>query len=78
MSEKKRKALLETATAIYDTIAEAGDEGIPSGHLYAMLAGIMHLDIYQAFITVLKKTGKIKESGYVLTVIREEVKNEVG
>lgn len=75
MSEKKRKVLLTAAIVIYDAIAEAGNQGIPSGHLYAMLAGIMSLDVYQAFIDVLKKTGKIKESGYVLSVIKEEVEN---
>ena len=73
-SAYRRKVIFETCKAIYDTIAEAGEEGIPSGHLYAMLTGIMSLDVYNNLIDTLKRTGMITEKFHVLTVVKKEVK----
>jgi hypothetical protein len=61
-------ALLVIGT-VYDTIKESGDNGIPSGHLYSALTGHMDLETYQRIIDILKRTGKVSESGYLLTAI---------
>lgn len=59
-----------------EAIAAAGDEGIPSGHLYGMLCGILSLDEYQAVINDLKKQGRITEDNYVLRANKEEQSDE--
>lgn len=63
---------LELCKILYDAIAEAGEEGIPSGHLYAQLCGHMGLNLYQHLIGTLKKHGFVKESHFVLTAHRPE------
>ena len=64
---KAVQAAVAMAGIINDTIKDAGTDGIPSGHLYAMLMGHINLDNYNSIINVLKKAGKIKESNFLLT-----------
>ena len=53
--------------AIREAVDAAGDAGIPSGHLYAMLMAYgLSLPAYQSLIAILVKTGKIAESGHLL------------
>jgi hypothetical protein len=74
VSEKeKREQALKVINTIHNCIEDAGEEGIPSGHLYAMLMGFgMTLDSYNAVISYLKKAGKITDSGHLLKVIKKE------
>lgn len=72
MTTDRRKIIYETCKAIYDTIAEAGEEGIPSGHLYAMLCGKMSLDVYNNLIGTLKRVGMVEEKFHVLTVVKKK------
>lgn len=65
-----RRIALELAAIVYGAIDEAGEEGIPSGHLYAMLTGHMSLDLYQGVLDVLKKHGFVEEKHFVLTSTR--------
>ena len=74
MATDRRKIIFQMANAIYEAIAEAGEEGIPSGHLYAMLTGIMSLDVYNNLIDTLKRTGMVTEKFHVLTAVKKEVK----
>ena len=63
---ESEKVIIDT---VYEAIAEAGDKGIPSGHLYAMLMQYgFSLDIYNTVIGILKQTGKINEQFNVLRV----------
>lgn len=55
-------AIVETLKTLAEIIRTAGR--IPSGHLYAQLAGLYTLDQYNAFIGVLKRAGLVKESGF--------------
>lgn len=64
------KIALET---MLEAIAAAGEEGIPSGHLYAMLMPYgMKLDTYQTLLGMLKKAGRVKEINHVLTVVKKD------
>lgn len=54
--------------ALYEAIADAGTQGLPSGHLYAALMGHMTLDTYQTMIDVLVQTGRVTLSGHVLRI----------
>ena len=56
------KAALET---IKEAIDAAGEQGIPSGHLYAMLMGFgCSLNQYQQLTAILIKEGKITQDGF--------------
>lgn len=67
--EQKRKAIQDIAFAIFSAIKEAGEAGIPSGHLYAALMGKMTLDQYNQFIEALVNTGKITNNGHLLKAV---------
>ena len=69
MTKEKKEVALAAISLIYDCIRDAGEQGIPSGHLYSMLAGKISLDTYQGMISVLLKAGKVRESNFVLTSI---------
>lgn len=65
-----REAVQLLIGAIDDAIKEAGNSGIPSGHLYTMLCGLipsMSLDSYEKIISILEQAGKIRVSGHLLT-----------
>jgi len=47
---------------IADTIQEAGDRGIPSGHLYAMMMHKISLETYHYAIGILKDSGAVSEA----------------
>lgn len=64
--EKAKAAWQAVKDIIFDTVKDTN--GVPSGHLYAMLMGHMSLDIYNKLVSELKQEGKIQESGYFLTV----------
>ena len=69
MTKEKKEITLAVISLIHDCIKDAGEQGIPSGHLYSILAGKISLDTYQGMISVLLKAGKVKESNFVLTSI---------
>lgn len=63
------EAIKRAALAILEAITAAGDNGIPSGHLYAALMGKMSLDTYNKFIDALVCAKKITNEGYLLKAI---------
>ena len=66
----KREAVFWTVVGtIRGAIQEAGEEGIPSGHLYAMLMDKMSLGSYQGIIDLLKKKGMITENNHLLKAV---------
>lgn len=52
--------------AIQEIVQRAGSEGIPSGHLYAMLMGYMDLETYQSMIDIMVQAGGITLENHVL------------
>ena len=52
--------------AIQEIITGAGSQGIPSGHLYAMLMGYMDLDTYQNVIALMVRAGGVTLQNHVL------------
>ena len=58
-TEKAVEGAFAIISAIDEAIKEAGDTGIPEGHLYAMLMKHMDLDTFNGVINVLKTAGRI-------------------
>jgi len=68
---KQNKALI-VIELISDCVKEAGQQGIPSGHLYAALMTYwpsLSIDIYQKLIDILVKTNKITNKNHLLVAI---------
>ena len=59
-------ALKAVLDCIEEAIDGAGTQGIPSGHLYAMLMGHLSLDTYQSIISAMKQSGRITERHHCL------------
>lgn len=66
MSAQDVQAVLQVVMIVRDAIKEAGDQGLASGHLYAVLMGKMSLETYTSIIETLKASGMVRESGHVL------------
>lgn len=62
----RAKALIMVAEIILEAIQAAGSEGIPSGHLYAMVMGHINCETYQLIIRALASAGKITNNGHLL------------
>lgn len=69
MDEVNKAKLTLLIALIHDCIKEAGDQGIPSGHLYAMLLGKVHLHVYQQIVDALVSTNKITNKGHLLKAV---------
>jgi hypothetical protein len=55
---------MRLVVAVADAIRELGE--VPSGHLYARLMGAMSISTYENIIAILKRTGLVTETNYVL------------
>ena len=58
-------AAINTVKILADTIRDLGS--IPSGHLYAQVMGHLSLQQYEGAVSLLLKTGLVKQSGHLLT-----------
>jgi hypothetical protein len=61
---KEAQAVIQVIFAVRDAIKELKE--VPSGHLYASLMSKMSLESYMQIIDLLKKSGKVTESGNLL------------
>ena len=57
-SQAELNAGMKIVRAVYEAIQESGD-GIASGHLYAMMMGVVTLGSYQSIISLLVRNGLI-------------------
>lgn len=63
------KAAINLTITLGQAILAAGPEGIPSGHLYAMvMAHGVDLASYQGALGVLTRSGLVKNRGDLLTI----------
>lgn len=61
------EAIRRIAAAIVETVKETGEQGAPSGIVYAALMSQgCTLDQYQSFISALVRTGKLRQEGDLL------------
>ena len=66
---KSQKETLKLVIQILrEAIADAGKNGIPSGHLYAMLMGRMSLHLYQSLIAGMVDAELITNKGHLLKI----------
>ena len=61
---KQKEYGIKLIMAVTEAIREA--KRIPSGHLYAMLMGKMNIDTYNQLVTIIKRTGLVKEEYHEL------------
>ena len=59
-----------TAIAL-ETVAEAGDRGIPSGYLYVGMQSVVDLDTYQRIVAALQRAALVTLRANVLTATDE-------
>lgn len=52
--------------AIQEIVTGAGSQGIPFGHLYAMLMGYMDLQTYHSVIALMVRAGGVTLQNHVL------------
>jgi hypothetical protein len=62
------KAYVQAVLAVGEVIKTLGS--VPSGELYAQLMGSLSIDTYTRIISLLKASGKVKESNYLLTWVK--------
>jgi len=71
------EALKEIADVVLEAVQVAGVQGVPSGHLYAMLMPYgIRIDIYNLIIAALKRAGRITEEHHVLRAVQQPAKKE--
>lgn len=66
MNAKTKAAMSALNTiikTIEETVSDAGPLGVPSGHLYAALMGIMSLDTYEKIMAGMVQSGRIVKRG---------------
>lgn len=68
----REKTTMRVVEFVYSCILEAGDEGIPSGHLYAVLMGDLSLGEFQAAVGILKKHGFITDEHHLLKEVKRD------
>tara|TARA_Y100000310_G_scaffold338575_1_gene428584 strand:+ start:1160 stop:1372 length:213 start_codon:yes stop_codon:yes gene_type:complete len=61
---EKTEAAIKLLRSVAEAIRDLGE--VPSGELYARLMEFLSLDEYNKVIGVLKKTGLITETNYLL------------
>jgi len=72
VSQADVEAVVDIILTLSDSIKAAGPDGIPSGHLYAMVLQFLpNLSSFnfQLMIDKLKNAGLVKERAYLLTYI---------
>lgn len=68
MTKDQVKAYVQAVLAVGEVIKTLGS--VPSGELYAQLMGSLSIDTYTRIISLLKASGKVKESNYLLTWVK--------
>lgn len=70
-TKEQIKSCLTLFQAVADVIREAGPDGVPSGHLYALVIMPLGggLDTHEKIISLLKHCELVKESNHLLTWI---------
>lgn len=70
MTDWRVKAALAVLHTILETVKEAGEDGVPSGPVYAalMASGLTYTG-YTSAINLLVKAGKVRESNNVLYAV---------
>jgi hypothetical protein len=67
-------AVRAVANALLEAIRAAGPNGVPAGHMYAMVMDRMSLDSFEALIAALVGIGQVRrESSHLLVAIESEV-----
>lgn len=66
IAETRLARIKPVLDAVQSVIDAAGNEGIPSGHLYAMLMSHMDLDTYQSLINIMVDAGGITIKNHVI------------
>lgn len=64
------QAIRAIAKALLETVQEAGEQGAPSGPMYAAVMGKLSLDQYTRFMDGLVKAGHLRQEGHVYYFVK--------
>lgn len=67
------EALMALQNAFLAGVKAGGKHGVPEGHLYAGLMGIISLTQFNNMVAANVAAGKIRKVGYLLYLIEPEV-----
>ena len=67
IDEREEAKVWLVIDATNQAIKESGKQGIPEGHLYAMVMDIMSLETFNSIINLLVEAGKVIRVGHLLT-----------
>jgi hypothetical protein len=62
MTPKQAETLKQICDCIVETIALSPD-GLPAGHLYALLMGVLNLRQFEGVMSALESIGKVRKQG---------------
>ena len=68
---KDKEDMLQFCKMIFMAVKEAENGplgGLPEGHLYAHVMGVLNLDELQGILGVMKRANLIESRGYLLTI----------
>lgn len=65
LNEMTRKAVLGIVGALYSALLEAGEAGVPAGHLYAACMCHLKLDQFQTIMDAIVMSGRAQRRGHV-------------
>jgi len=64
---KAANAIVEICRTVIEAVEASGAQGVPEGHLYAMMMPMgCNLDQFQKLISLVIGTGKVKKRGHLL------------
>jgi hypothetical protein len=71
MNTKQAMAAVELIKLAYGAVAERGKEGMPSGHLYAlMMPAFENVEQYNSMIALMERTQLLTKTGHVLVAAK--------
>lgn len=67
VTAKQASAAIEMIRIAYEAVASRGTEGMPSGHLYAlMMSAFASVDQYQSMVDLMVRTKLLSQNGLIL------------
>lgn len=70
ITTQQLQVAIKVAATVFELIAASGDDGIPSGHLYAAtMSAFSDIGAYESCIGVLVKAGLVRRRGLILVAV---------
>lgn len=67
--EQKKRELMALTVGVLEAVKSAGEDGIPSGHLYSVMMGHLSLDEFQFIVSTLVAMGMMTDEHHLLRAV---------